>query len=445
MINIGGLVLYKILSNPTNPESLEAWSKLKLNFFAAEYISIYSAMNNFYNKYSTLPSFNDLDIILREGLLRNNLKALQKLKEPDDVSIDKVVDALLNEYTQEETLKQIEVFIDSITLLDSEEIKQELSNIVMTLEEKTHTSEKVCLMNNITITDEEELLTTQVPLGISNTFDSTTRAKTSELLMIGGKRGSGKSIVVNNIFVNQYLQGNSCLYFSIEMNQQEIFNRTMSILSKVNISSLRNSNLNSSDYDKLALCRKNMFMEADDLYEEYIKDKNYKKFESRLIKEKQLKIDNQLIIVDNQRLTLADIDLNTQKFKSKFGDKLKLVVVDYMNQIEIEDIYSWQQQIVLAKQLKNFARKYDVVMVTPYQIDASGEARFSKGILDSPDTAMILEAHEDHLKFKSSKVRSGPAFEIASPIDWDTLSIDACDYITNEENNENNPDEDLAF
>jgi len=65
-------------------------------------------------------------------------------------------------------------------------------------------------------------------------------------------------------------------------------------------------------------------------------------------------------------------------------------------------------------------------MVSPYQIDASGEARFAKGILDAADIAMIMKANkkEDNaLSFDTTKIRGGPPMFFTSPINWDTLKI----------------------
>ena len=77
--DVSGLVLHRILANPE--EGLEAWAKLKLSFFNTEYASIYSAIAKYYAKHSKLPSFEDLDITVRDVLLRNNLKALSKLED----------------------------------------------------------------------------------------------------------------------------------------------------------------------------------------------------------------------------------------------------------------------------------------------------------------------------------------------------------------------------
>lgn len=426
-VDISGLVLFKLLKEPEN--ALEFWAKLKISYFNAEYISIYSSIARYYNKYNSLPSFYDLEITLRDQLIKNNLKALANLDCPEDISLDILVSALTNEFTQSETLKKLELFVDNITLLDSEEIKQELSNILVHLEEKTHNSEKICLMSDILVIEDTEYANSHIPLGISNKFDAEIRANTSELIMLGGKRGSGKSVVATNIFCNQYKQGNVGLYFSIEMPQREVFNRSLSILSGVSYSNIRNGKLHIEDFDKLAKVRADMFEDSKDIYLEYTKTRDFLTFEHTLIRDCKLKKDNQLIIIDNQRLTLTDIDLNIQKFKAQFGDKLNTVIVDYVNQIEIEDIYSWKQQITLSKQLKNFARKYDIAMITPYQIDNEGEARFARGLLDAADIAVLLKPEQDYITFESTKTRNTDKFKLNSRIAWNTLKIYPEEYI----------------
>jgi hypothetical protein len=69
-------------------------------------------------------------------------------------------------------------------------------------------------------------------------------------------------------------------------------------------------------------------------------------------------------------------------------------------------------------------------MISPYQIDKKGEARFSKGLLDSPDIAFLLESHtkeDGAITLTSTKTRSGPEVEFTSPIDWDSLKISPVD------------------
>tara|TARA_R110000851_G_scaffold332899_1_gene510341 strand:+ start:1038 stop:2402 length:1365 start_codon:yes stop_codon:yes gene_type:complete len=424
MTDIRGIVLQKILLNEEG--SLEAWSKLKLGYFGSEYVGIYRTMSKFYINHSSLPTFEDLLLYNRNPLLKISIEALKE-KEPLEVDLELAVEALVNDYTQEEVLGELDTFLDNITLLDTAEIKEELGNILLRVEEKTLSAEEVIFMNDIEFIKEPELLSL-FPLGLNNTFDSEIGGMSlTEVLAIGGMRGSGKSNVCTNLSVNQYEAGNTSIYFSIEMRGREVFNREIALLSGVSLANISKATLTDIELFKIATVRAAMFQDSSDLLENYKDHKNYGKFEKELIETKKLKEKNQLIIVDNQRLTLANIDLTLQKFKAQFGDKLKLVVVDYLNQIDIPDKYEWKTQIHLSAKLKEFARKYDVVLAAPYQIDKTGEARFSKGILDSVDIAMTLERSEGRIDFVSTKTRNAKAFEVASPMNELTMRIDPND------------------
>ena len=59
--------------------------------------------------------------------------------------------------------------------------------------------------------------------------------------------------------------------------------------------------------------------------------------------------------------------------------------------------------------MKAMAQEYECTVFSPYQTDATGEARFAKGILDSADAAYALEAwdQEDNcMTFNCVKMRS---------------------------------------
>lgn len=426
MTDVRGLVLQKILNNEEG--SLESWSKLKLGYFGPEYAAIYRALAKFYLTHSSLPSFQDLEIHNRNPILKISLEAL-RLADSIDVDLDLAVEALVNEYTQEETLNELDGFIDEITYYTASEIKENLGTILLNIEEKTLSAEEIVFMNQISFVTEPELLNL-MPLGLNNTFDAEVGGMApTEALFIGGVRGTGKSNVCCNLSVNQYEAGNTSLYFTIEMRAQEIFNRKMALLSGVSLSHITKASLTGQELRKIAKARANMFEDADDIYSTYIEDKDFRRFEHQLIQSRELKKDNQLIIVDAPHLTLTSIDLTIQKFKAQFGDKLKLVVVDYLNQISIENKYDWKVQIEISAKLKEFARKYDLILAAPYQIDNTGEARFSKGILDSADIAMILEREEGsgRMDFKSTKTRNMGKFEFASPFNESTLRIDCND------------------
>lgn len=424
-MDTSAVVLNKLLTE----RNLDIWAKLKLVFLDPAYSSLYSVVNKYYEKYSAIPSFDDLELTLREGPASKTLATL-RLTEVPDVSAEVALDALIDQYTQNETVKLLDKFVDKLPLYDTNEIKDSLATIALTIEEKTHTSEKVFTMADIMMfSHPEDLEKERVYLGLNNSFDSVLGGVArQELILIGGKRGSGKSIASSNLFVNQYESGNSSIYFSIEMTAKETMERNLSILADVNLQHLKQHKLTDDEVLRVVKARAEMFENSSDLVTEFMRHRDRFKFEELLVRSCSLKADNQMIIVDDRDLTLSSIDLHIGKAKAKFGDKLKLVVVDYLNQIVLEgnDQYDWKPQIEVSKKLKNLARKYEIVMVSPYQIDATGEARFAKGILDAADIALTMEAHDKEtnaISFETTKIRGGREMAFTCPIDWDTLRI----------------------
>jgi hypothetical protein len=392
---------------------------------------VYSAISKHYDRYGLLPSFEELDLEVREGVAKNTLAILKLIDEPD-ISAEVALDALIDQYTQDQTVHLLDKFIDKLPLYDTQEIKDNLADIVLKLDEKTLTTEGVYSMADIMLfKSPDDLKRDRVYLGLNNVFDSVLGGVArQELILLGGPRGAGKSITSSNICANQYRSGNTAVLFTIEMIAHEVLERNQAILADVPYMGLKQNNLSEDDLLKVIKSRAEMFQDADDLVQEYIYSRDKFKFESRLVREKSLKPDNQIIIIDDRALTLTSIDLHLGKLKAKFGDKLTVCVVDYLNQIVHDgggtDQFDWKPQIIISKRLKELARKHDVVMFSPYQIDASGEARFAKGILDAADIAIVMESHEKEAKamsFHTTKIRGGPPISFTSPIDWDTLNI----------------------
>lgn len=421
MSDVQGIILHNILKDPTS--SLEIWPKLKVYFFNADYSHIYLAISKHYNKYQKLPSFEELKITTRDMSLVQKVRALELLSVPEDIDNEIALEALTDQYTQDEALEHILGFLDKLPKYDTADVKLKFAEILQDLEEKTDTAEDIILMSDIMTMDEEEIHS-KVILGLNNQWDAQTGGVSlTELIMIGGHRGSGKTITACNVVTKQYEHGDIGLIFTIEMRHREIYNRIISILAEVNNNRLKRGKCTPDELERVARVKSDFFVDSEEVYQDYLKHKDFQKFEVGLISSKSLKPDNQTIIVDNQYLTMADIDMNISKFKLRFGKKLKVVVVDYVNQIQIKDIYDWKSQVMLSKGLKSLARKHEVVMVTPYQTDKSGEARFSKGLLDAPDISAELKGHDTYINIKSTKTRDYKPFEFNAPIDWETFRM----------------------
>lgn len=424
-MDISAVVLNKILIE----KNLDVWSKLKLAFLDPAYSSVYSLITKYYDKYSDIPSFDDLDAVSREGMAQKTLATLRLIDETD-VSAEVALDALIDQYTQNQCIILLDKFIDKLPIYDSIEIKENLAGIVLKLDEKTLKTEGVYAMNDIMVfVRPDELAKNRVHLGLNNTFDSVLGGVArQELILIGGKRGAGKSITCSNLMINQYEAGFTSAYFTIEMIAHETLQRNISILANVNHQNVKNGTLTDAEMLAVIKARAGMFEGSDHLVKEFMRDRDHYKFEEAIVRDCSLKEDNQMIIIDDRALSLTSLDLHLGKIKSRFGDKFTVAVVDYLNQIVVEGAsqFDWQPQIIISKKLKELARKYDIVMVSPYQIDANGETRFAKGILDAADIALLMEAHakeENAISFETTKIRGAKEMKFTSSMDWDSLRI----------------------
>jgi len=422
-MDVSATLLNKIISEG----NLECWSKLKLSFLDAAYSSVYALVSKHYDKYSTLPSFDELEITSRDSAAEKMLASI-KLADEENITAEVALDALIDLYTQNLTIDLLDKFIDKLPIYETAEIKENLANIVMKLDEKTLTTEGVFAMNNIMVfVRPEEQAKNTVYLGLNNTFDAVVRGSRQELVLIGGKRGSGKSVISSNIQINQYEAGLTSVYFTIEMIAHETLQRNMSILANVNHQNIKNGTMSDAELLSVVRARAEMFKESEYLVSEFVKDRDQYKFEEALVKECELK-DHEMIIIDDRALTLSSLDLHLGKLKAKFGDNLTVAVVDYLNQIVVEggSQFDWQPQIVVSKKLKEMARKHDILIVSPYQIDETGEARFAKGILDAADVALILDANKKEdgaISFETTKIRGAKEMKFTSGMNWDTLRI----------------------
>ena len=427
MSDIAGIVLYSILENPD--EMLDVWPRLKLQYFDSSYSEIFVSITKYYNKFNKLPNFVSLEMTVRDSTINKKVKALHLLGVDSDIDINIAIEALIDQFTQEEILNGLDKYVDKITHYDSSESILKLSEFVMHIEEVTESAEEDFLMNELFLMNEEELLQ-KIPFTLNNTLDANTGGiELTNAILVGGHRGSGKTVVGCNMVSNHYKNGGVSMIFTIEMRAREINWRIMSMLSGVSNKNIKNQTMLPEELLRIARTRADFFLDSDEVFQDFIKHGDYNQFEQDLSKAKKLDPDNQIIIIDNPTLTLTDIDSKIQKYKAKHGDKLQTVYVDSMNKIITPDKYDWKQQIENGDKLKDYAAKHGVLMMASYQTDKTGEARFAKGILDSGDYGINLTNCGDYLNFKSTKTRGTPAFEFNSEVNWDTLVISQEDYI----------------
>jgi len=435
-LDLEGIALRLILRDCKEEGTLDIFAKIKEGYFSNTHLGLFKYITNVYIDKGYLPSENILELSIRDRARKEHLAALLRVEIPEEIDLEMCVDALEDAYTQELTLGAVDTLLDRISILSSSEIKNKLSGIALDIEDRTSNTSNTMLPNEVVMFD-NEALKALTPLGLSNAFDSHTGGVSSgEFILIGGERGSGKSITGLNICMNQVDLGNVGMFLSIEMSAQETIVRAMAIAAEIDHTRLKLNRATADEMLKLAKARAAQFKDSDQLLQEYTSGNiKFDEFERKL---NTLQMsDNPLIIIANSELSLVDIDVSIQKAKARYANTLRIVVVDYINVIippgGTNAQYEWVSQITVAKALKNIAVKHDVAIISPYQVNEHGEARFSKGILDSADIALVLKATDDAIEFNVTKIRSSSPINTVNPINWSCLKIDPTDQLKRED------------
>ena len=406
---------------------MDTWAECEKHYFPSEYVPLWNVLNKYVEEHSVLPSFEAINLFLRDGSLRDKFNSLEKA-ESIDIDCPTLLEYLKNEYVQIEAMTQLENYLENIIAIESaSESIEALQSIVLDLEEKVELQPPGENMQKMELINTEEELKRMMPLTLNEEFDRIHKFGSKDLVLLGGYRGSGKSVTCANIATNLFEAGNSVMYFTIEMTAQEIMQRCAAIATNVPAAAIRNGNLSVQEWQKIAEWWSGRFEDGERFFHDYLKHHDFRKLHKELIanplREKQLDI------VYNPSLTLANIRTELDKKVSRL--KPKVIIVDYINQVKRGvpsrmGQYDWTEQIEVAKALKTYAQEYDTMVVSPYQIDKSGEARFAKGILDSADAAWILHPHskEDNIiDFTNVKMRNDAEADFCSVMDWTSLRI----------------------
>jgi hypothetical protein len=424
-VNLASILLKTIIAQC----DMETWANSQKHYFPTEYSSIWSYLNKYVEQHSVLPSFEDLRLAVRDATLRDRFIALEKIDEID-IEPNILLEYLKNEYTQVEIMNQLEKYLsDSIAMESAQENIESLQNIVLSVEEKVDLKDTSTNMRKMELFDPIEELEKNVPLGLNHDFDRIQTFGPSDLVLIGGKRGAGKSIACANIASSTYEAGHSVMYFTIEMSSRATMQRICSISTGVPAAAIRNRNLSIGEWEQVARWWSQRFEDGERALSRYLSHRDFDTYHDELTA-KPLR-EKQIDVVYAPSLTLANIRTELDKKVARLQPRV--VIVDYINQVKRSMVsngrmgqYDWTEQIEVSKALKTYAQDYGFIMVSPYQIDATGEARFAKGILDAADAAFTLDAHnkEDNvISFECAKMRNSDEVSFTSTMDWASLRI----------------------
>lgn len=411
-------------------QDFETWSYVRKHYLPKEYHTIFSVVDKHCETYHKLPSLDELKLSTRDTNTLDKIYAIESVEVDTDPYI--LLQYLKNEFTQKEILSELDDYVEnSISFEDAEESVQHLHDIIIRVEEKVELEEPQESMQRISLFEAEEELGKYLRLGLNTRYDDQIQFSPRDLILVGGRRGAGKSLTCANIANSVYESGKSALYFTIEMDSRSILQRQCSIATGVPQGRLRSKNLNVSEWERVAEWWAGRFTRGQELLSEYREHRKFEDFHKRLTTTCELDPKKQLDVIYDPSLTLGKIRTEVE-MKVKSSMDIGVVIVDYINQVKRSNIpsrggqYDWTEQIEVSKALKSMAQEYKIPFFSPYQTDATGEARFAKGILDAADAAFALEpwSHEDGcVTFKCVKIRNNEPIDFTSTMDWQTLKM----------------------
>ena len=423
-MNITTVFLKKVISEVDS----EVWGQVRPHYLPSEYRSIYKLINKYFEENNKLPSFDALKLSVRSDALLNKVYAIN-LAEDVDLPASELLEYLKNRYTQEEILDQVSGYLDeSIMISSAKENVDKLYDIITHVEDMVDLKDPEEDMGRMDLFDSEDDLASAFTLGLNEGYDNKVKFSNKDYILIGGKRGSGKSLTCANIGANEFAKGNSSIYFTIEMTSRATIQRMCAISTGVSAAKLKNRDLNNEEWNRVAKWWSTRFEEGEEAYKRYIKHRSFDQLHSDLVRCK-LHEHKQMDVVYDPTMTLATI-------RSELDKKVEIlkpavILVDYVNQVsrfghKKLGQYDWTEQIEVSKALKSIAQEYEVPVVSPYQIDATGEARFAKGLLDSADAAFTLTPHDkddECITFECVKMRDNEEINFTSKMRWDSLQI----------------------
>jgi len=410
-------------------QDFETWSNIRKDYLPFEYHTVFSQIEKHSSKYHKLPTFEDLELNVRDSDTVEKLQAIQTVEVEADAYM--LLEYLKNEFTQKEILNSLEKYVENtVSFEDAEESVAHLHQIVLDIEDKVDLQKPEESMQRISLFDSDEDLSKFIPLGLNAEFDFDYTFSPTDLVLIGGRRGAGKSITCANIAHNVWKSGRSALYFTIEMPSRQILQRLCSIATGVDFSRVKTKSLSVTEWGLVAEWWASRFVGGNHKMDEYREHRNFEQFHHDLTSTCELLPTQQLDVIYDPSLTLSRIRAELDKKVEALNTGV--ILVDYINQVKRNAVpskagqFDWTEQIEVSKALKGMAQEYNCTVISPYQIDATGEARFAKGILDAADAAYTLDAHNEEdacISFKCEKIRNAGIRHFTSEYNRSSLRI----------------------
>jgi replicative DNA helicase len=196
---------------------------------------------------------------------------------------------------------------------------------------------------------ERKELVTGVPTGYHDLDKMTAGLQPSDLVIVAGRPSMGKTAFALNVVEYATTHAENpvpAVIFSLEMSKEQLVQRMLCSLAKVDAGRLRTGHLGESDWPKLT-------MAAGQLNE------------------------TQIYIDDTPAISVLELRSKARRLKAEQG--LGLIVVDYLQLMRGSNPESRQQEISeISRSLKALAKELSVPVVALSQLNRSLESRTDK-------------------------------------------------------------------
>lgn len=425
-MNLASALIYRVLEE----KDFDTWTLVRKHYLPTEYHSLFDVIDKHTDNFHKLPTVEELKLEVRDGATLDKVYALEGIET--EVEPHFLLEAVKNEFAQKEVMSKIDGWIDSsIAFETAEEVVRSIQQIGVELEERVELTPPEESMQKINLFESEDDMAKRITLGFNADFDSRFQFASTDYIMLGGKRGSGKSILLSNVGDAIVNRGKKFLFFSIEMQPREILQRNCAIATGVSYSKLKNRDLNDKEWERVVKWWSSRYNEGEVAYLAYLEHRSFDRFHAAVSRHSNV---NAIVdIVYDSNLTLGRINAEIAK-RIALGEEIGAIGVDYINKVKRVASSSaginhldWKEQIAVSHSFKTTAQDTGIPLISPFQIDNDGEARFGKGILDSCDAAFNLHAHKGDvhgITLETVKMRGADDTErFTSAMNWVSLKL----------------------
>ena len=376
-------------------------------FYFKNHQEIYKAIKYMYHHQLPIDILTLTDFLQENGLLEKigGMKVLLELinQIPNLIYLEEYIRLVKDKFLRRSLIKFGYKLINSsyVTNISLEKIVENLENelfLVTTDIKVKETLTSAQLLNDMFSQLKEKFLNPKLP-GLSSGFsnlDSLTQGfQKSDLIIIAGRPSIGKTALSLNIALNSLkISQLPIVFFSLEMSQEQIMYRLLSMETNINQLRLKNGNLYQNDWIKL---------------------------------NKVIKIISKLPIFIDGTATLTVQDIRS-KLKTVLLEqtKLGLVIIDYLQLMQSSDVKNGnrvQELSQITRSLKNLAREFHIPIIALSQLSRNVDNRLDQkpilsdlresGSIEQDADLVLMLYRKKGVSFNSNEISSNTELIVA--------------------------------